>query len=181
MFLPNGPFVPNLTGGSLVRLELERLDWRIINDGVMGGLSNSRLDIHDDHLHFRGNLSTENRGGFASVLGRLEQPLSDVALFKLVVSGDGRRYQLRLRESDSARDVAWRAFFITRNRQSRVTVDLDEFCPVMRGQPAIGARPLALTPVRYLGFMLTSRRPGPFELKIHSVDALFLENTEETG
>jgi hypothetical protein len=60
-------------------------------------------------------------------------------------------------------------------------VELDEFSPVMRGQPAIGARPLALTPVRYLGFMLTSRRPGPFELKIHSVEALFLKNPEETG
>jgi monofunctional biosynthetic peptidoglycan transglycosylase len=164
-----------------MRLELEQLDWRIVNDGVMGGLSKSRLDIHDDHLCFRGELSTENRGGFVSVLGRLEQPLSDLTGFELVVSGDGRRYQLRLRESESARDVAWRAYFNTRNRQSRVGIELDEFNPVMRGQPAIGARPLALTPVRYLGFMLTSRRPGPFELKIHSLEALFLKQAGEAN
>jgi len=180
VFLRNGPFAPNLTGGSRMRLELDRLDWRIVNDGVMGGLSRSRLDIHDDHLRFYGDLSTENRGGFASVLGRLEQPLSDLAGFEGVVSGDGRRYQLRLRETDSSRDVAWRAFFTTRSRPSRMVLDLDEFSPVMRGQPAIGARPLALTPVRYLGFMLTSRRPGPFELKIHSLDVLFLNQSDET-
>lgn len=172
MLLRNGPFVRNPTGGSRVQLDLNSLDWRIVNDGVMGGCSNSQLEVHDEHLLFHGQLSTENRGGFVSVLGRLEDPLERLAGFKLAASGDGKRYQLRLRETESSRDVAWRAFFNTRQRQSTVIIGMDEFHPVMRGQPAIGAKPLEITPVRHLGFMLTSRRPGPFELRIHGLEVV---------
>ena len=161
-----------LIGGLPVQLDLQRFHWRIVNDGVMGGLSHSQLDISGDGLVFSGELSTENRGGFVSVLGRLAQPLEKWAGFKLSVSGDGRRYQLRLRENESASDVAWRAFFRGRSKPSCVSLGPTEFHPVLRGQPAIGARPLAITPIRYIGFMLTSRRPGPFKLEIHSLDVL---------
>jgi monofunctional biosynthetic peptidoglycan transglycosylase len=154
-----------------MEVDLRRLHWRIINDGVMGGCSRSRLDVHEDHLFFHGELSTENRGGFVSVLARMDRPLQELTGFRLEASGDGRRYQLRLRESDSTRDVAWRAFFHAGSRPSHIAIDIGEFHPVMRGQPAIGARPLESTPVRYLGFMLTSRRPGSFELKVHSLEA----------
>jgi hypothetical protein len=77
-----------------------------------------------------------------------------------------------LRETEASRDVAWRAFFIARDEPITIDLALEEFQPVIRGQPAIGARPLGLTPVRYIGFMLVSRRPGPFRLRIHSVEVL---------
>jgi monofunctional biosynthetic peptidoglycan transglycosylase len=163
-----------------VPLELQHLDWRIINDSVMGGCSRSRLDIQDDGLNFHGELSTENRGGFVSVLGQLDEPLEGLTGFRVTVSGDGRRYQLRLRESESARDVAWRAFFNSRSEQTEVTIGVNEFLPVMRGQPAIGAKPLAITPIRYLGLMLTSHKPGPFELTIHSLQFLHVPRLDDS-
>lgn len=178
MLLRNGPFARNLTGGCRMPLELGHLDWRIVNDGVMGGCSHSQLEIQEDSLLFHGQLSIENRGGFVSVLGRLEHPLHNLAGFRLDVTGDGRRYQLRLRETDSARHAAWRAFFNTRQTRAGISVGMDEFNAVMRGQPAIGARPLELTPVRYIGFMLTSRRPGPFELRVHGIE--IIQSGDET-
>ena len=43
-------------------------DWMVVNDGVMGGLSQSRPEITDrDTLVFTGNVSLENNGGFASI------------------------------------------------------------------------------------------------------------------
>ena len=42
--------------------------WTIGNDGVMGGLSKSNISIDDDgHGCFKGKISLENNGGFASV------------------------------------------------------------------------------------------------------------------
>ena len=42
--------------------------WRIINDGVMGGLSRSSIEIVPPRVAvFEGSLSLENNGGFASV------------------------------------------------------------------------------------------------------------------
>ena len=41
--------------------------WNIINDDVMGGISQSSFSITDDgYAVFEGNLSPENNGGFAS-------------------------------------------------------------------------------------------------------------------
>ena len=41
--------------------------WVVINDGVMGGRSESQVVYSDEALLFTGNLSLENNGGFASV------------------------------------------------------------------------------------------------------------------
>lgn len=46
-------------------------NWQIVNDGVMGGRSSSRLTISGDGTaSFLGDLSLENNGGFASVRSR---------------------------------------------------------------------------------------------------------------
>ena len=42
--------------------------WMSVNDNVMGGISKCQFRITDDKmLEFSGNLSLENRGGFASI------------------------------------------------------------------------------------------------------------------
>ena len=42
-------------------------NWSIVNDDVMGGISKSFLSINEDeNLIFKGYLSLENNGGFAS-------------------------------------------------------------------------------------------------------------------
>jgi NADH dehydrogenase [ubiquinone] 1 alpha subcomplex assembly factor 1 len=151
-------------------LEPDNVHWRIINDGVMGGRSSSDFTIDDSCLSFHGELSTENNGGFVSLLGRLEKPVKGMAGFSLVVSGDGRRYQLRLRESDASGDFAWRALFACSNQQTKVIFETADFEPVMRGKPVIGATALEHTNIHYLGFMLTSRHPGPFRLNVHAIE-----------
>lgn len=41
-------------------------DWYAVNDGVMGGRSDGTLTLKKDCLHFEGEVSLENNGGFAS-------------------------------------------------------------------------------------------------------------------
>ena len=155
-----------------MQIDPHLLDWRIINDGVMGGISHSQLQIDDDGMRFHGSLSTENYGGFTSVLGELDRPLRHVACWRLQVSGDQRRYQLRLRENDDSRTVAWRSFFLADRTPRLVLRGVDSFEPVVRGAPVIGTTGLEQVGVRFIGFMLTSKEPGPFDLRIHSIEAL---------
>ncbi|MEL6987243.1 MAG: CIA30 family protein, partial [Bacteroidota bacterium] len=41
-------------------------DWRVMNDGVMGGLSDCTIKWNKKSLEFNGNISTANNGGFSS-------------------------------------------------------------------------------------------------------------------
>lgn len=41
-------------------------NWRIINDGVMGGLSKGAAQKSEDFIEFSGEVSLENNGGFSS-------------------------------------------------------------------------------------------------------------------
>lgn len=43
------------------------MDWYIVNDGVMGGLSQSKVEYTAESLKFSGRVSLENNGGFASI------------------------------------------------------------------------------------------------------------------
>lgn len=41
-------------------------NWRIVNDGVMGGLSQGKIRFDDEGMIFSGYVSLENNGGFTS-------------------------------------------------------------------------------------------------------------------
>jgi hypothetical protein len=45
--------------------------WRVVNDNVMGGVSTSRFEATNGVALFRGDVSLENNGGFASVRSSL--------------------------------------------------------------------------------------------------------------
>lgn len=153
-----------------MRLEHSKLNWEAINDGVMGGLSRSQPRIIDDTLSFEGELSLENNGGFASIRARLPKPLSRFERLRLTVSGDGRRYQLRLRENSESRGVAWMTLFRAGPERHTVELKLQDFQPIIRGECVIGARPLHEIEIRHLGFMLADREPGVFGLQVHAMD-----------
>ena len=151
-------------------LDLAALDWRITNDGVMGGLSASRVHTSQRALEFEGELSRENNGGFASVRGALAAPLKPFRGVRLTVTGDGRRYQLRLRSDDDPRGIAWRAEFDTGPEPKRITLTPGAFEPVFRGRPVAGAPPLESVAVRHIGFMLAGGEAGPFRLAVEDVE-----------
>lgn len=160
-------------------LDLEEMSWLITNDSVMGGRSNSRAEAAGTTLRFEGELSLANGGGFASVLADLELPLRRFHGVRLTVAGDGRRYQLRLRESRSSRDVAWRAEFEAGEKPRRISLTPDAFEAVIRGEKVIGAKPLSQAAFRHLGFMLARDVEGPFRLEVSNIE--FVNPAEENG
>lgn len=146
--------------------------WQIVNDGVMGGLSRGTWTNRDDYAEFKGDLSLENNGGFASVR-RIPQDLdtADVSGFVLRVKGDGRTYQFRLRTDDRFDGIAYRAQFNTEpDKWIEVYLPLLVFEPVFRGRVQDNAPPLQSDAIRQLGFLISDKQSGPFSLQIASID-----------
>ena len=56
---------------------IKELDWRIINDSVMGGVSRSQFNIFEEYIRFSGHVSLENNGGFASIRALHAMPTVD--------------------------------------------------------------------------------------------------------
>jgi monofunctional biosynthetic peptidoglycan transglycosylase len=152
--------------------ELRR--WVAVHDTVMGGRSDGGLASTDDgHAVFAGHLSLENNGGFASVRTVPRQLGLDHATgLVLRVRGDGRTYQLRLRQDDRFDGIAWRFRFDTTPGQwSVVTVPFSACEPVWRGRRVAGAGPVEPAQIRQVGFMLADKQAGDYRLEIARVGA----------
>ena len=143
--------------------------WIVVNDGVMGGVSQGELvSTKDGAALFRGNLSLDNSGGFASVRtylpDRLPAPCHGLSVR---VRGDGRRYRLRARTDTRFDGVAYQSAFAT-EPGSWITVRLPirDFQPTYRGRVLHGEPGLDPGRIRQIGFMTADRLAGPFELEI---------------
>ena len=150
--------------------EPARLAWKVVDDGVMGGLSEGHVEVLTQGIRFSGILSIENQGGFSSIRASVGSIPDNATGFRLVVTGDGRRYQFRLRETDHPGAPAWRAQFDTSGARETVDLALPDFEPVFRGQRVHHSRALDTGAMRFLGFMLASYRPGPFSLIVHDIE-----------
>ncbi len=82
-------------------------DWLIINDGVMGGVSESSFQFTKTGTGvFSGNVSLENNGGFASVrLSPSQFNLSDSDGIRFRVKGDGKKYKITLKMMINSMDL----------------------------------------------------------------------------
>jgi monofunctional biosynthetic peptidoglycan transglycosylase len=161
-----------LAAMALAAMPMDAEPWRIVNDGVMGGRSQSAVTQTDDGLRFSGELSLENNGGFASTRRLVSGGFPGAAAIRIRVRGDGRRYQLRLRQDRNWDGVAWRHEFDTTGEWQTITLALDGFEPVWRGRAVPGAGPVLAEDVRQLGIMLADKQAGPFRLDIAAIEPI---------
>lgn len=142
-------------------------NWFITNDSVMGGVSNSTIQIIDNKLVFSGNLSLENNGGFASTYRPIKTgAIKSNQTITLKVLGDGRTYQFRLR-TNNAGPVAYSATFQTKkDRWISLKLNTGDFKAVFRGRRVIDAPELDYANANRMGFMLADKQPGDFLLTI---------------
>jgi len=144
-------------------------EWVIVNDGVMGGLSSSEfVDGGDGFAIFRGDLSLENNGGFASVRGLVPGgAMQNHRGLTLRVRGDGRTYQVRLRTNSRFDGVAYMAEFPTRERKwQTIEIPFESFEATYRGRKPRGAPALVPGQIQQLGIMIGDKVDGPFRLDV---------------
>jgi len=151
-------------------------EWFSVNDDVMGGLSGGGIRRTEEGTGlFAGALSLENNGGFASVRTLVDRPdLAKSAGLEIRVRGDGRTYQLRLRDDGSFDGVAHRALFTTRaDEWITVRLSYGDFQPTFRGRLQRDISPLDPARIRQVGLMVADKQAGPFALEIETVTPWF--------
>ncbi len=74
--------------------------WRIVNDGVMGGLSSSKAIVENNKIIFSGKVSLENNGGFASLRSPVrDYDFSQFTGLEIKLKADGKRYSISMKET----------------------------------------------------------------------------------
>jgi NADH dehydrogenase [ubiquinone] 1 alpha subcomplex assembly factor 1 len=143
--------------------------WQAVNDGVMGGVSEGRLRITADKtLEFSGTLSLENNGGFASVRTKpAELGIKAGDTIVVRVKGDGREYVLNLYTKSRRMAFSYRAPLPTTNGEwTEVKVPLVDFIPTSFGRQVQGMGPVEPDQINGLGFMLSDKKPGTFQMQV---------------
>lgn len=143
--------------------------WQVVNDDVMGGISRSQFQITTNGFAvFRGEVSLENNGGFASVRSpALTTAIRDGDHFRLRVRGDGRRYKFTARTESGFDAVLYQKAFPTRAGEwSEVTVPFAELVPTFRGRVVSDAPKFDARRLQSVGFLISDRQAGPFALAI---------------
>ena len=163
-------------------LAADPASWHVVNDGVMGGVSTSRVSGTFDALRFAGEISLANNGGFASMRRPFDAAAlgTDAAGFALQLRGDGNRYRLRVYTRDPAsrgeNGYSHYASFDTRAGEvSAVQLRWPQFSSSFRGR-VVDAPPLRFADVIGIGVMITKDDHrdgrGPFTLELLSIEPL---------
>ena len=146
-------------------------EFRVINDGVMGGVSTSRLRVRAAVMVFEGVVSLENNGGFASFRGPIRSSARSAEL-QLTVRGDGQRYKLTLKLDDNSGTVQYQAAFVAPRKWQTLRFVAADFVASFRGHP-IAAPTVRFADVQYLGLVISDKQSGAFKVELK--DGLMVE------
>lgn len=113
-------------------------EWRLVTDGVMGGVSKGRLTTHSIEgrkcLRMQGNVKLDNNGGFIQIaLNLSDNILENVTNYKgliIDVYGNGEAYNIHLRTKDNW--LPWQSYRTTFNTASEwktLRIPFDDFKP----------------------------------------------------
>ncbi len=161
--------------------------WMAVNDGVMGGVSDSGLQIVNGRAFFKGNVSVDRGGGFASIRTQNFNPPLDLSNYQGIAlkvrgSGTGQRYKLFLRPSEQWDGISYGYSFDTNaNSFTDLRIPFSNLMPVKRAKivndaPTLERRQVSsiqimLSKFEYDGGLNPSFRPGEFELELCSIGA----------
>jgi hypothetical protein len=149
--------------------EVEVTQWTPVNDVVMGGMSRSAFELAAPGIaRFRGVVSLENSGGFASVrTAPRGWNSSGASAFVLRVLGDGHAFKFTLRTDDGFDGVQYQSRFAPpAGEWQEARLAVASFAATFRGRIVPGPAPLDPARVRALGLMISDRQAGPFELLV---------------
>lgn len=171
-FLFNAFFVVIMTTSLTLNFGTQTDDWQVVNDTVMGGRSQSEVYYTKESVVFKGRVSLENNGGFAS----LRSPYGE---------WDLTSYQtLTIRYRSTGFDMAWTMKdeqpYYKPSFKGKLPNTQGAWTTVMFELRALQAyslgRPLGYTvsnkelkQIIRLGIISNEKRAGDFELEIDHV------------
>lgn len=143
--------------------------WEVENDVVMGGNSSSELVRSDDgNAVFKGRVSLENNGGFASVQYHFEpKNIKGYKKADIVLKGDGKEYQFRIKSNLKERASYVYTFQTTGDWQT-VEVPLHKMEPVYRGQK-MNIPNFSADEIQEVRFLIGNKKAEDFRLEIDKI------------
>ena len=115
--------------------EADLKNWYVMNDTVMGGVSAGKMGIDAaGNGLFEGHVSLDNNGGFTSVrydAGKVK--LQGYSKFLIVLKGDGKAYQFRVK-TNSKDYYAYVYSFETTGSWQTIEIPFSNMVPSFRGQ-----------------------------------------------
>jgi NADH dehydrogenase [ubiquinone] 1 alpha subcomplex assembly factor 1 len=154
-----------LLNASLMKTENK---WRVVNDGVMGGLSSSKAFVEDDKIIFSGNVSLENNGGFAS----LRSPVKDYNFEKyngieIKIKGDGKQYSISMKETTYFTGQFYTESFETKpDEWITVKLPFDQFNLYYFGKETNSKKKIPLRNIKEISLLIGDKQEGNFRAEI---------------
>ncbi|MBO6824250.1 MAG: CIA30 family protein [Pseudomonadales bacterium] len=145
------------------------IQWRVVNDSVMGGRSIGDFQLDAGRLIFSGKTNTRG-GGFSSIRsvpGRLRIPVDAIGV-ELVGKGDGRTYTFRVQTSSG---TSYWADFPTSGDWQPIQIPFSDFLPRWRGRLLTGP-PLDPSQIVSLGLMIYDKEDGDFSITLDKITLL---------
>ena len=148
-------------------------DWMIVNDGVMGGLSKSTAIFTKNSLLFKGTLSLQNNGGFASIRsGKGKFDLSKYTTVKIKFRSTGRDFSLRFADSELYFKPNYKHNFSSSTGEWEIAeLKMSDFKEYTMGQLS-GATVSKdkLENIIRIGIILSDKKEGSFEIEIDYIE-----------
>uniref|UniRef100_UPI00404B190F CIA30 family protein n=1 Tax=Daejeonella sp. TaxID=2805397 RepID=UPI00404B190F len=141
-------------------------EWRIVNDGVMGGISKSSLILNDlGNGQFMGHVSLANNGGFASIQLNKTIKLADKIKFILLrIKGDGKAYEFRLKSQIYGQE-SYVYPFMTTEEWEIIKLPISEFYPQVFGRK-LNRSNFNFKRIEQLSFLIANKQEEDFKLLI---------------
>lgn len=146
-------------------------NWSCVNDGVMGGISQSQVALDErQHLQWHGQVSLERNGGFSSVRHQFSGlDLQQYQGLCLLLQGDNKTYKLNLANTLTSSSPRFQARFQASDSLHLIYVPFACLHASVRGTQVSAA----FNPgdVRLLGFLIADKQAGPFHLSVLRISA----------
>jgi NADH dehydrogenase [ubiquinone] 1 alpha subcomplex assembly factor 1 len=146
--------------------------WRIVNDGVMGGLSSSQAYVNaNNKIVFSGKISLENNGGFAS----LRSPIKDYNFesftgIELKIKGDGKVYSISIKETSYFTGSFFTANILTeRDKWFTVKIPFGDFALHYFGRMVKSISKIPLEKIKEISLLIGDKQEGLFEAEIEFI------------
>jgi len=149
-------------------------EWYSINDGVMGGVSSgSFIQLDPGVAQFRGRVSFENNGGFASVRTRpMTASLNGYDGIEMRVRGDGKKYKLRLKTDTGPEGLCYEIPFDTgKESWEIIRLPFEKAKAKFRGLKIPFVPTLNPGKIKSLGFLISHKHEGPSRLDVDWIKA----------
>ena len=161
-----------LSAGSIMKeiynfsIQSNITEGRIVNDGVMGGISKSSLVLTDaGHGQFSGHVSLANNGGFASIQLNTRIKLAEEKTFVVLrVKGDSKAYEFRLK-SEISQSESYVHQFTTTGDWENIKLPISEFYPQVRGRK-LSIPNFNFKSIEQVSFLIANKQEEDFKLLI---------------